>query len=170
MGFADSGNLRNKDLQILRPGIELACLNSVGFTLRSHKSLLIGRVGRGFHIFRSSSSAKLGSDVFGCSLSRFAISNNSVTILRPPIIFHCHFPDHRLPKVDFFSPVRVTSESAPREVASEAFAKDLIDGISLATSRGADSSAQVEIFSRPPVIHETFSRSAPHIDGADAQV
>jgi hypothetical protein len=25
----------------------------------------------------------------------------TATILRAPIIFHCHFPDQRLPKVDF---------------------------------------------------------------------
>jgi len=62
------------------------------------------------------------------------------------------------------------SEPVPRAVASEPFAKDLIDGKSLASARGADSSAQVEIFSHPPVIHETFSRSAPHIDSDDEQV
>src|SRR5262245_51934853 len=47
-----------------------------------------------------------------------------------------------------FRPVRTTSESAPRTVASGVFVKDLIDGTRLATARGTDSSAQEEFFEK----------------------
>src|SRR6266508_3466409 len=50
------------------------------------------------------------------------------------------------PPPENFRPVRTTLDSAPRAVASEAF-KGLMDGASLATARGTESSTQVEIFS-----------------------
>src|SRR5262249_22061010 len=51
-------------------------------------------------------------------------------------------------QVEFFRPVRTTSESVPRAVASEVIVKDLINGTSLATARGTDSSAQEEFFEK----------------------
>jgi hypothetical protein len=77
--FADSGNLRNKDLQIQRPGIEFACLNSVGFTLRGHKSLLIGRVVRGFPYFQ----IKLFSKIWKRCLRVFSLTSANPTKFQP---------------------------------------------------------------------------------------
>jgi hypothetical protein len=67
-----------------------------------------------------------------------------------------------------FRPVRMTSESAPRAVASKALVKDLINGPPLALARGTDSSAQEEFFEKK--IRPIFVASCQRCHNARSKV